>query len=213
MQLTIQTLDSAPADSRPILQAIAADLGLVPNLAATAATSPALLAGFDGLRRAVGSTKLDPVLREVAGLAVGVAVDNHYGVAFHSTVLAGLGLDDADIERIRAGRVPADPKRAATPRSPARSRSDAGRPTPPSGARRPPARAGRRSSRSSRKVPWPVSSAYSTTSPATSAGRVPRSAGLELAVRRFVSQPCVVAGCRIRPERKLTWISPPPRRS
>lgn len=106
MQLTIQTLDDAPADSRPIMNAIAADLGLVPNLAATAATSPALLAGFDGLRRAVGSTKLDPVVREVAGLAVGVAVDNHYGVAFHSTMLAGLGLDDGDIDAMRRGGAP-----------------------------------------------------------------------------------------------------------
>jgi alkylhydroperoxidase family enzyme len=114
MRLIIQTLDSAPADSRPIMQAIAADLGLVPNLAATAATSPALLAGFDGLRRAVASTKLDPVLREVAGLAVGVAVDNHYGVAFHSTMLASLGLDEADIDAMRQGHAPSDDTAAAT---------------------------------------------------------------------------------------------------
>lgn len=114
MRLTIQTLDSAPADARPIMEAIAEDLGLVPNLAATAATSPALLAGFDGLRRAVASTKLDPVLREVAGLAVGVAVDNHYGVAFHSTMLSSLGLDDADIDAMRRGRAPSDDTAAAT---------------------------------------------------------------------------------------------------
>lgn len=114
MRLIIQTLDSAPADSRPIMHAIAADLGLVPNLVASAATSPALLAGFDGLRRAVGSTKLDPVLREVAGLAVGVAVDNHYGVAFHSTMLASLGLDEADIDAMREARAPSDDTAAAT---------------------------------------------------------------------------------------------------
>ena len=113
MQLNIQTLDSAPADSRPTMQAIAADLGMVPNLAAAAATSPALLAGFDGLRRAVGSTKLDPVLREVAGLAVGVAVDNHYGVAFHSTMLAGLGLDEGEIDAMRDGGAPSDGTAAA----------------------------------------------------------------------------------------------------
>jgi alkylhydroperoxidase family enzyme len=108
MHLAIHTADSAPAESRPILEGIAADLGLLPNLAAAAAASPALLAGFDGLRRAVASTKLDPVLREVAGLTVGVAVDNHYGVAFHSTVLAGLGLDEADIDALRRGDAPTD---------------------------------------------------------------------------------------------------------
>jgi alkylhydroperoxidase family enzyme len=116
MRLIIQTPDSAPADSRPIMQAIAADLGLVPNLAATAATSPALLAGFDGLRRAVAATKLDPVLREVTGLAVGVAVDNRYGVAFHSTMLANLGLDEADIDALRKGQAPSDDAAAAAHR-------------------------------------------------------------------------------------------------
>jgi alkylhydroperoxidase family enzyme len=113
VHLTIHSLDSAPADSRVLLEGIASDLGVIPNLAATAAASPALLAGFDGLRRAVASTKLDPVLREVTGLAVGVAVDNHYGVAFHSTMLAGLGVDENDIDAMRHGRAPAEPVAAA----------------------------------------------------------------------------------------------------
>ncbi len=113
MQITIHSVHSAPADSRALLEGIAADLGVVPNLAAAAAGSPALLAGFDGMRRAVGSTKLDPVLREVAGLAVGVAVDNRYGVAFHSTMLAGLGVDEADIEAMRRGGAPGEPVAAA----------------------------------------------------------------------------------------------------
>jgi alkylhydroperoxidase family enzyme len=113
MQLPIHAIDSAPAESRALLDGIAADLGVVPNLAATAATSPALLAGFDGLRRAVVSTKLDPVLREVTGLAVGVAVDNHYGVAFHSTMLAGLGVGEPDIAAMRRGEAPAEPVAAA----------------------------------------------------------------------------------------------------
>jgi alkylhydroperoxidase family enzyme len=113
MHLNIHTLDSAPADSRHVLEGIAADLGLVPNLAAVAASAPALIAGFDGLRRAVAATKLDPVLREVAGLATGVAVDNHYGVAFHSTMLGRLGVNEADIAAMRAGGPPSDAVAAA----------------------------------------------------------------------------------------------------
>ncbi len=113
MRLPIHTLDSAPAESRPIMEDIAADLGLVPNLAATAATSPALLVGFDGLRRAVATTKLDPVLREVTGLAVGVAVDNHYGVAFHSTMLASLDVHETDLDIMRQGHTPSDATAAA----------------------------------------------------------------------------------------------------
>jgi alkylhydroperoxidase family enzyme len=113
MQLTIHTTESAPPASKPILDGIASDLGLVPNMAAAIATSPALLSAFDGLRRAVQSAELDATSREVAGVAVGVAVDNHYGVAFHSTVLGELGIEEADLERMRAGRPPADDRLAA----------------------------------------------------------------------------------------------------
>jgi alkylhydroperoxidase family enzyme len=113
MQLTIHTTESAPAASKPILEGIASDLGFVPNLAGSIAASSTLLSGFDGLRRAVSSGELDATSREVAGVAVGVAVDNHYGVAFHSTVLSALGVEDAEIERMRDGVAPVDAKLAA----------------------------------------------------------------------------------------------------
>ena len=113
MDLSIHTLQDAPAASRAVLEGIETDLGLVPNLAAVAATSPALLAGFDGMRRAVGTMGLDPVLREVAGLAVGVVVDNRYGIAFHSTMLAGLGMSESDLAAVRSGNPPRDPAASA----------------------------------------------------------------------------------------------------
>jgi alkylhydroperoxidase family enzyme len=113
MHLTIHTTETVPEGSRALFDGIAGDIGFVPNLAAAVAESPVLLAGFDGLRRAVGSGGLDPVLRETAGLAVGVAVDNAYGVAFHSTVLGNLGVPDAEIDRMRSGEAPTDETGAA----------------------------------------------------------------------------------------------------
>jgi alkylhydroperoxidase family enzyme len=113
MELEILTQNTAPDGSQTLLEGIAADLGFIPNLAATAAASPVLLAGLDGLRRAVGAEDVDPVHREIAGVAVGVAVDNRYGVAFHSTVLGRLGVDPADIDRMRAGQEPSEPSHAA----------------------------------------------------------------------------------------------------
>ena len=113
MELEILQRDAAPAASQALLDGIAADLGFVPNLAATAAASPTLLAGFDGLRRAVSDMSFDPVHREIAGLAVGVAVNNAYGVAFHSTVLDRLGVDDSDIEAMRGGSEPRGAAQAA----------------------------------------------------------------------------------------------------
>src|SRR5262249_62023433 len=66
-----------------------------------------------GLRRPVASAKLDRVLREIAGVVVGVAVDNRYGVAFHSTMLAKLGLPGEQVKLLREGAAPADRTAAA----------------------------------------------------------------------------------------------------
>jgi len=113
MNLTVLTAEAIPAESRRLLDGIAADIGFVPNLAAVTAASPTLLAAFDALRRAVSDPTFPPVHREIAGVAVGVAVDNAYGVAFHSTVLGSLGVDEADIDAMRAGLEPTDPVHAA----------------------------------------------------------------------------------------------------
>jgi alkylhydroperoxidase family enzyme len=113
MNLHILTPDNAPLAARPMLDGIAADLGFVPNLAAVTAASPTLLAAFDALRRTVSDPTFVPVHREIAGVAVGVAVDNAYGVAFHSTVLGALGVDAAEIDAMRAGSEPSDPVHAA----------------------------------------------------------------------------------------------------
>jgi alkylhydroperoxidase family enzyme len=113
MKLIIHTTESAPEASRPLLDGLSAELGFLPHLAAVAAESPTLLAAFDALRRTVAAGSLEPTCREVAGLATGVAVDNAYGVAFHSTVLGRLGVAETEIERMRSGQPPHDPRSAA----------------------------------------------------------------------------------------------------
>ena len=113
MNLPVLTPETIPAASRTLLDGIAADIGFVPNLAAVTAASPTLLAAFDALRRAVSDPGFPPVHREITGVAVGVAVDNAYGVAFHSTVLGSLGVDETDIDAMRAGTEPSDAVHAA----------------------------------------------------------------------------------------------------
>ena len=127
MNITRALSRRLPAASRPILDGIAADLGFVPNLAAVAATSPTLLSAFDSLRRTVADATFNPVHREIAGVAVGVAVDNAYGVAFHSTMLATLGVAEPDIDAMRAGTEPTDPVSAAVHAFAARSCCSGGR--------------------------------------------------------------------------------------
>lgn len=67
MKLTIHTADTAPPASRPVLQGVADDLGLVPNLAGAIAESPTLLAVFDAMRG--GRPPADPAAAAVYALA------------------------------------------------------------------------------------------------------------------------------------------------
>ena len=91
------------------MERLAGEIGFVPNMAAAVAESPSLLAGFVELRQATQSGELAAAHREVVGLAVGVAADNEYGIAFHSTVLDRLGMSADDIDAMRSGRLPSDP--------------------------------------------------------------------------------------------------------
>jgi alkylhydroperoxidase family enzyme len=108
MQMNIHTLESAPATSVALMERLAGEIGFVPNLAAVVAESPALLAAFVELRQAANAGALNAVHREVAGLAVGVAADNEYGAAFHSTVLDRMGVSAEDVDAMRSGRLPSD---------------------------------------------------------------------------------------------------------
>jgi hypothetical protein len=45
----VHTIDSAPAQSKPVLQQLQQAFGLIPNIAAKMAASPVLINGFIGL--------------------------------------------------------------------------------------------------------------------------------------------------------------------
>ena len=83
----------------------------------TPASTPADRVGAPGDQvRAPGARQgktADPVLVEVAGVTVGTAIDNRYGVAFHSTRLGRLGFDETQIKLLRAGAAPTDATAAA----------------------------------------------------------------------------------------------------
>ena len=92
MYLPIHSVHGAPRLAARSSRASPPISGFVPNLAAVAAGSPALLAGFDGMRRAVARMGLDPC--PLVRTGVGVVVDNHYGIAFHSRCSPISGCDD-----------------------------------------------------------------------------------------------------------------------
>ena len=64
------SIESAPAASQPLLQAVNKQLGSVPNLFRLVATSPAALEGYLGMSGALAKGTLPAPTRERIALAV-----------------------------------------------------------------------------------------------------------------------------------------------
>lgn len=102
-RLTIPTREDAPAKSQPLLDAVAKQLGLVPNMFRLIGTSPAALEGYLGLSGALGRT-LDAKTRGRIALAIAQANGCDYCLSAHSYLgLNQAKIDDAEITLNRAG--------------------------------------------------------------------------------------------------------------
>ncbi|KXP12135.1 hypothetical protein AXK60_24040 [Tsukamurella pseudospumae] len=113
MVFTVHTVDTAPHESRPALEAIRAKFGGVPRAAALQAESPALLNGFLAASAAFEAVSLPPVVREAVILAVAHRNGCEVCVRIHSAELARM--DRADVVRdIAAGLRSDDAPVAAT---------------------------------------------------------------------------------------------------
>lgn len=97
---------------RVTLDAVKADIGMVPNLFKTLAQSPAVLDGYLGLSSTLGTGKLTPAQREIVALAVGQANSCAYCLSAHTLIAKGAGLDETSIKAARRGEG-VEPKDAA----------------------------------------------------------------------------------------------------
>jgi len=91
-RLAIPTRDDVPEASKPILDAVHKQLGVVPNMFRLIASSPAVLQGFTANNSALGKT-LDVKMRERIALAVAQVDGCDYCLSAHSY----LGLNLAKI--------------------------------------------------------------------------------------------------------------------
>jgi alkylhydroperoxidase family enzyme len=116
MSYPIYTLDSAPEAARPMLAQLQETFGMIPNIAGAIANSPELLKGFVGLFQQVHSGTFTEA--EIQTLLLTNAVTNNSGwpVAFHTMLALQAGLAQADVDAIRAGRLPGDARLAALSR-------------------------------------------------------------------------------------------------
>lgn len=102
---TPASIDAAPAASRPMLEAVKKQLGVVPNLYRLLANSPAALEGFLGLSGALGKGMLPAATRERIALAVAEINGSNYCLSAHSYLGKSMAkLDDAEITANRDGR-------------------------------------------------------------------------------------------------------------
>ncbi|QOZ31416.1 carboxymuconolactone decarboxylase family protein [Bradyrhizobium sp. CCBAU 53421] len=104
----VHTLDSAPEASKPALREVEARFGMIPNLAATMATSPVLIQSFIGIFDKVHGGSFTEQQIQTVLLTDAVTNGCTWAVALHSALGLQAGLDPTDVDAMRAGRSPAD---------------------------------------------------------------------------------------------------------
>ena len=112
-QFPIHTVDSAPTASRSPLLGLQQAVGMIPNLAAGMAGSPALLTAFLTTRDIYSKSTFSGA--EIQVLSIVAAVENDCGwcVAFHSLMARKEGVAEDVVAALREGRSPADARLAA----------------------------------------------------------------------------------------------------
>lgn len=110
------TAADAPEASRPLLDAVARQLGSVPNLFRAVAVSPQALEGQLALAGALAKGKLPSATRQRIALAVAEVNGCDYCLSAHSYLARNVSkLDDAEISANRSG-ASNDPKAEAAVR-------------------------------------------------------------------------------------------------
>jgi uncharacterized peroxidase-related enzyme len=100
-RITIPARDAVPEASKPLLDAVEKQLGVVPNLFRLLALSPAALSGFTGLN-AANARMLDVRTRERIAIAVAQANACDYCLSAHTYLalnLAKVSPEDAALAR------------------------------------------------------------------------------------------------------------------
>jgi AhpD family alkylhydroperoxidase len=109
----VNTLDSAPQGARPALRQLQSAFGMIPNLIGAMSTSPVLIDSLVGLFGKVhGASFTEPQVQSVL-LTDAVTNGCTWAVAFHTTLALKEGIDPADVQAIREGRLPKDVKLTA----------------------------------------------------------------------------------------------------
>jgi alkylhydroperoxidase family enzyme len=109
----VNTIDSAPEASKPALRQLQSTFGMLPNLIGAMSTSPVLINSLVGLFQHVHGGSFTEAQVQVLLLTDAVTNASAWAVAFHTALALQQGIDPADVQAIREGRLPKDSKLAA----------------------------------------------------------------------------------------------------
>jgi alkylhydroperoxidase family enzyme len=109
----VHTIDSAPERSKPALLQLQSAFGMIPNIAGAIASSPALINSLVGLFGNVHGGSFTEAQVQIILLTDAVTNGSTWAVAFHTALALKEGIDPADVQAIREGRLPKDSKFAA----------------------------------------------------------------------------------------------------
>lgn len=108
---TLHTAETAPEASKPLLENSQKAFGMIPNLHAVMAESPALLEGYQRLHQlAIDATGFTPEERTVVWQSVNVEHACHYCVPAHTSIAKSEKVDDHVTEALRNEEPLNDPK-------------------------------------------------------------------------------------------------------
>jgi len=103
MKLPVLDRNSAPEESRPIMDAVADQYGFVPNLIGVFAHSPAAAEAYTAIGKSLEKAALDPVEQQVVFLTVSAENGCGYCVAAHSTLAKGVSMPNEVLKALRNG--------------------------------------------------------------------------------------------------------------
>lgn len=109
-QFKIHTTETAPEESKELLQGAEKKLGFIPNLYGIMSEAPAALNAYNCISQNFDSSSFNSTEKQVVLLATSFVNECHYCVAVHSTVAQMQNIDDSIVSAIRNGEAIADPK-------------------------------------------------------------------------------------------------------
>lgn len=97
----LHTLESAPEESKPLLEKSIKAYGMIPGLHATMAEAPGLLAAYQSIHELFVNSSFDNDELTVVWQTINVEHACHYCVPAHTAIARSMGVDEAITDALR----------------------------------------------------------------------------------------------------------------